>query len=111
MRPYSALDIPDPDHLETAKFQIFITFPGELSEEDSSSQNRLKMLKERTKNFVEPFRSAIQWLSADQEIRNDKMCFLEVQTWDNKSGRVTLAGDAAHPFPPRMCPLPAMLDV
>jgi 2-polyprenyl-6-methoxyphenol hydroxylase-like FAD-dependent oxidoreductase len=96
-----ALDVPDPDNLQTAKFQIFISFPGELSEEETTSQGRLKILKERTKTFAEPFRSAIQWLSDDQEIPDDKLCYWEVSSWDKNAGRITLAGDAAHPFPPR----------
>lgn len=98
-----ALDVPDPDNLQTAKFQIFITFPSELSDEETTSQGRLKILKEHTRNFAEPFRSAIQWLSDDQEIPDDKVRYWEVSSWDNNAGRVTLAGDAAHPFPPRTC--------
>jgi len=31
---------------------------------------------------------------------NDRLYYLVLVPWDNHGGRITLAGDAAHPMPP-----------
>ncbi|KAK5659939.1 hypothetical protein OQA88_13404 [Cercophora sp. LCS_1] len=63
----------------------------------------LRYLKETTKDLVEPFQSQIDWAKED----DTTTCFIdEMKTWtpalgfDTHGGRVTLAGDAAHPMLP-----------
>jgi len=62
---------------------------------------RLAQLKEKASIQAEPFRSAVQWMPEDTEITYNSMAYWEPVPWDNHSGRVTLAGDAVHPMPPR----------
>jgi 2-polyprenyl-6-methoxyphenol hydroxylase-like FAD-dependent oxidoreductase len=38
-------------------------------------------------------------------VHNDKMIFWVPVPWDGRGGRVSLAGDACHPLPPRKPPL------
>lgn len=61
---------------------------------------RLKALKERCKDLVEPFRSQIQEISDPECVFNDKLFYWVPVEWNNREGRVTLVGDAAHPLPP-----------
>ena len=72
-----------------------------------SQADRLKQLQALAMHYTEPWKSAAKWLPDDQP------CFylgltvwdpsLEGHGWDNEGGRVTLAGDAAHPMTYRMC--------
>lgn len=58
------------------------------------------MLKERAKEFVDPFRTAVLAVKDNTSIAKDSLSYWEPVPWDNRSGKVTLAGDAAHPMLP-----------
>lgn len=57
------------------------------------------------KSFVEPFASAFAWIPEDTPSNNGGIRYWTPLPWDNHAGCVTLAGDAAHPMPPRELPL------
>jgi hypothetical protein len=59
--------------------------------------------------MCEPFRSAVLWMPDDTKITYDKMAYWVPIPWDNYDGRVTLAGDAAHPMTPRERPFEKIL--
>ena len=59
--------------------------------------------KQLAKKFADPFRSAFEWMPDDSTtIWNSKLQHWdpgeEDHRWDNHNGRITLAGDAAHPM-------------
>jgi len=69
-----------------------------LPEGVRSGQAALDHLKATTRRLADPFQSFVDWSPDGSE------CFIdEMKTWvprpfDNRDGRVTLAGDAAHPM-------------
>ena len=56
--------------------------------------------------LAEPFRSAYLAIALNATFWCDRLAEWRTRPWDNRNGRVTLAGDAAHPmtyrksFPP-----------
>ncbi|KAL2818674.1 hypothetical protein BJX63DRAFT_429173 [Aspergillus granulosus] len=92
------LDIQDLEALQTAKFQIFISYVSENSK-GSTNTDILEDLKAKTHDFVEPFRSAIAWLKPSHILNTGQVYGMDARSWNNHAGRVTLAGDSAHPFP------------
>ena len=62
---------------------------------------RLKQVKEKAKVLPEPFRSANLWIPDDTHITYDQLAYWIPIPWDNRDGRATLCGDAAHPMTPR----------
>jgi hypothetical protein len=61
-------------------------------------QDSLKFIKETTKNICEPFQSLIDWTPQGSACYVDEMKYWVPVPFDNHAGRVTLAGDAAHPM-------------
>lgn len=62
----------------------------------------LAELKEIAQSLAEPWRSSILWIPDDTEIPPpSNVSYWPMVEWDNKNGTITLAGDAAHPLPPR----------
>nr|POE93534.1 fad-dependent monooxygenase cctm [Quercus suber] len=67
-----------------------------------SSEDRLRHFKRLGATYAEPFRSAMAMVDERTFVPYDRLKYwAEPTLWDNRNGRVTLAGDAAHPFPPR----------
>ena len=61
----------------------------------------MKRMKQLSSEFCEPFRSAFSWVKDDTYIFPDRFASWNSSAlWDNHSGRITLAGDAAHPMTP-----------
>lgn len=48
--------------------------------------------------FAEPFRSALLSLPEDAVLWCERLAQWPTVEWDGRGGRVTLAGDAAHPM-------------
>ncbi|KAI1609746.1 hypothetical protein EDD36DRAFT_421827 [Exophiala viscosa] len=90
------LDIDDPDKPESWKFQVFMAMKANIPPEEDSSERRFAIVKEAGKAFAEPFRSAIEWMPEGTFISTDRYGTWESIPWDNKNGRVLLAGDCAH---------------
>jgi 2-polyprenyl-6-methoxyphenol hydroxylase-like FAD-dependent oxidoreductase len=100
-------DAADPGKPETWTFFFYISWPSSLAEQDKeistfTNADRLKQVKEMGKEYAEPWKSAFKWLPEDHPC-----WYLGLNVWDpsdpkhswqNHSGRVTLAGDAAHPM-------------
>jgi len=58
--------------------------------------------------IAEPFRSAYLAVASDPSVTFwcDRLAEWRTEPWDNRNGRVTLAGDAAHPMTYRKLHLP-----
>lgn len=69
-----------------------------LPEGLSAGQEALDYLKATTKGLAEPFQSMIDWSPDGSPCHIDEMKTWVPQPFDNRGGRITLAGDAAHPM-------------
>ncbi|KAI9036624.1 uncharacterized protein KD926_001637 [Aspergillus affinis] len=69
-------------------------------DEPSSYAERLRLIRQRAQTLAEPARSAFVWLPDDTRANKAELSFWVSQPWDNRDGRITLVGDAAHPMPP-----------
>lgn len=58
------------------------------------------MVKGLAKHFSDPWRSAVFATKEDTHIPQDHLSWWEPIPWNNHCGKVTLAGDAAHPMMP-----------
>lgn len=58
----------------------------------------MENLKKKAETFGEPFRSANLWIPEGTKIYENRISYWEPIPWDNKNGRIVLAGDAAHPM-------------
>jgi 2-polyprenyl-6-methoxyphenol hydroxylase-like FAD-dependent oxidoreductase len=81
-------------------FQLILTKWG-ASSQPESNDDRIKLMKENASHFCEPFKSAFSWVKDDTLIYPDRfVSWKSPALWDNHDGRITLAGDAAHPMTP-----------
>jgi 2-polyprenyl-6-methoxyphenol hydroxylase-like FAD-dependent oxidoreductase len=90
------LDKPDVSKPETWIFYILSTWPIKTKEDEENSKNRLERLRAKMDNWGEPFQSVVAWLPDDVVIKPDQLRIWHPKPWDNRGGKVTLAGDAAH---------------
>ncbi|KZL63360.1 fad-binding domain containing protein, partial [Colletotrichum incanum] len=63
-------------------------------------QEAIKYATKDLAGICEPFRSALEWTPGDSACYLDEMKYWLPSLWDTHDGRVTLAGDAAHPMLP-----------
>jgi 2-polyprenyl-6-methoxyphenol hydroxylase-like FAD-dependent oxidoreductase len=87
-------DVPDPDDPATWTFQLQCTWKNSGNDDPSD----FKSLRQRAETFAEPFKSANLWVPEGTEILSNFLSFWQPVPWDNKGGRITLCGDAAHPM-------------
>ncbi len=97
-------DVPDPDDPANWRFQVVTSWLGE-PDDSLDDAGRLAQVKEKGSVLCEPYRSAVLWMPDDTKITYDGIAYWVPVPWDNHDGRVTLAGDAAHPMTPRMLAL------
>lgn len=90
--------MPDPNDPATWTFQLQTTWKQKEGEDPSS----LELLKKRAETFGEPFKSANLWVPDDTKLSVNYLAYWVPFQWDNRNGRITLAGDAAHPMTFRM---------
>ncbi len=93
----------DPDHPENWTFFHYISFPEPKDEVNTRTmREHVAHQKELARRFVNPWRSVFEWMPDDAEVWYSKLRnwdpSLPEHQWDNSGGRVTLAGDAAHPM-------------
>jgi hypothetical protein len=94
-------DVPDPDDPATWSFQLQVT-----SHKGEDNVLSLENHKKKAETFAEPFRSANLWIPEGTPIIENKISYWIPIPWDDRNGRITLAGDAAHPMTFRTFPLP-----
>lgn len=90
------LDKPDLQRPETWIFYILVTWPIETEEDKENSGDRLKRLRDHMDGWADPYKSVVEWVPDDVEIKPDWLRIWHPKPWDNRGGRVTMAGDAAH---------------
>lgn len=98
-------DAPDPADPESWTFFHYISFPEPRHQisKGKSTVEHIAHQKELAKEYADPFKSAFEWLADDSPTAwYGKLQHWDPgepdHRWDNKGGRVTLAGDAAHPM-------------
>ena len=65
---------------------------------DLKGQEALDYIKENTARLRGVFQSAIDWTPEGSYVSVNEMKYWVPKPWNNLGGRVTLAGDAAHPM-------------
>ena len=95
---------PELDKPKQWTFFHYISFPEPKDMINTKSKSELVVhQKELASKFADPFKSAFEWMPNDSEfVWYGKMNHWDPSEpdhkWDNHGGRVTLAGDAAHPM-------------
>ncbi|ELR06197.1 hypothetical protein GMDG_07852 [Pseudogymnoascus destructans 20631-21] len=89
----SIQNVPDPNDPATWSFQLQTT-----SHKGKDDVISLENLKKKAATFAEPFRSANLWIPEGTSIHENKISYWMPIPWDDRNGRITLAGDAAHPM-------------
>lgn len=98
----TVVDASDKDCPENWYFQTYFAWWGPPYAEDlQDPRERLRYYKERASKLCEPFCSAALALGDDEVVPVDAGQQWAPFQWDNRGGRATLAGDAAHSMLPR----------
>ncbi|KAF7183835.1 hypothetical protein CNMCM7691_004257 [Aspergillus felis] len=93
-------NVVDPDRPETWVFHYCLSI---WTAEDHPENNEARQIlfKYYMSQYCEPYKSAGEWLSQDTPILAEKFHYWKnITRWNNFGGKVTLAGDAAHPMLP-----------
>ncbi|EXJ91877.1 hypothetical protein A1O3_00427 [Capronia epimyces CBS 606.96] len=91
------LDKPVLDQPETWIFYLLATWPKNKQTEPSDNQNMVDELRQRMDGWADPYKSAVEWIPEHVQAKVVPLKIWGPKTdWSNQSGRVTLAGDAAH---------------
>lgn len=99
LRPQLVQDVPDPERPETWQFQIMPTWLAD-GKTHSGGAEGLAELKAAASSLAEPWRSSLLWIPEDTPVSCNSVSYWPTTAWDSKGGRITLAGDSAHPVPP-----------
>src|SRR5436190_12245475 len=91
---FAVQDVPDPNDPSTWTFQLQCTWKMKGDDDPTS----LEALKERAQTFCEPFKSANLWIPEGTQLFANFLSYWLPIPWDNRNGRITLVGDAAHPM-------------
>lgn len=65
---------------------------------DLKGEEAVRYMKENTTSLRDVWQSAIDWTPEGSYVGVNEMKYWIPVPWDNRGGRVTLAGDAAHPM-------------
>jgi 2-polyprenyl-6-methoxyphenol hydroxylase-like FAD-dependent oxidoreductase len=96
----SISSMPDgPDHPESWIFHLAMAWRGE-ARHDLSYAERLAIIKEKAAGLAEPARSSFMWIPEGTQVHKADISYWVTEPWNNRQGRLTLVGDAAHPMPP-----------
>ena len=100
-------DAPEVDKPEDWTFFFYISWNSSIAQQDEEAKTfgnkeRLNQVRVLSKNYTQPWKSAFEWLPDDQTVWYFGLAAWDPseqqREWDNRNGRVTLAGDAAHPM-------------
>lgn len=91
------LDKPDLQNPETWVFYILATWKKQDSDY-VEGKNMVDELRRRMDDWADPYKSAVEWIPDDVQAKAVpfRIWGPPESGWDNRGGRVTLAGDAAH---------------
>lgn len=92
------LNVPDPEKPETWTFQLLCTWAEDDASSLENQQSRLNEVKARHSVFADPFGCANAWIPEGTPVSFSKVTYWEPIPWDNHGGKISLAGDAAHPM-------------
>lgn len=71
----------------------------------SDSKTIIRDIKRRAQPFAQPFRAIAEGIDENRKAWSNYLPYWPTRSWDDSParGKVTLAGDAAHPMTPREC--------
>lgn len=92
------LDKEDLQRPETWRFYILATWPKEDGVTYDRDQDMLPELRKRMDGWADPYKSAVEWAPNTKVkiVPGGLRVWSPKTAWDNRGGRVTLGGDAAH---------------
>ncbi|KAL5332933.1 hypothetical protein BJX70DRAFT_89242 [Aspergillus crustosus] len=95
---FSILETPEPGKRDTYRAQICISWPvnGVDDEVPRTDAERLANMKKRAGGFVPFLYETVQRIPEGTPVVVVKLADWNCHPWDNRGGKVTLAGDAAH---------------
>jgi 2-polyprenyl-6-methoxyphenol hydroxylase-like FAD-dependent oxidoreductase len=98
------LDKPDLQKPETWVFYILATW-GKQDSDYAEGRNMVDELRQRMDDWADPYKSAVEWIPEDTRAKAVplKIWGPPETGWDNRDGRITLSGDAAHSMTFRKC--------
>ncbi|KAL8990068.1 MAG: hypothetical protein Q9169_008213, partial [Polycauliona sp. 2 TL-2023] len=91
-------EVPDPNKPETWRWMYSLTWPDKDSPTPTGPEDIRKNWLLHAEKLAEPFRSAYLEIASTGTIWCDRLSEWRTEAWDNRNGKVTLAGDAAHPM-------------
>lgn len=94
--------MPEPENPESWIFHLAMAWFTDV-DKPSSYAERLAIIRQKAQTLAEPAQSAFTWIPDDTRVNKADISFWVSQPWDNREGRITLVGDAAHPMPPCTC--------
>ncbi|GFF34351.1 kynurenine 3-monooxygenase [Aspergillus udagawae] len=93
-------NVVDPARPETWVFHYCLSI-WTAEDAPENAEARRALFKHYISRYCEPYKSAGEWLSQDTPILAEKFHYWKnITRWNNFGGKVTLAGDAAHPMLP-----------
>ncbi|KAL5050900.1 hypothetical protein BDW71DRAFT_194029 [Aspergillus fruticulosus] len=95
---FSILETPANNANGLWRVQINLSWPAKTAEDEvpSTDEERLANMKKRAAGFVPFLYETIQRIPDGTPVLEIDLADWECLPWDNRDGRVTLAGDAAH---------------
>ncbi|KPI37992.1 uncharacterized protein AB675_3133 [Cyphellophora attinorum] len=93
------LDKPDLERPETWVFYVLSTWPKEEGVTYGKDDDLLEEYRRRMDGWGDPYRKVADWIPEGTKVRpilGGLKVFAPKERWNNRDGRVTIGGDAAH---------------